>query len=155
MTSNLQLSYFDNPDNPHSMCLLDDPVRPYIPSYMRYAHNRGVFSLTTDDIYYQPQAIACCTYMGHIPVGEADLFEDDGAYDVAVFYTVWSYPKSVTGAGRKILNRALSHIRWYRPRVTRVVTLSPKTDMARRFHLSNGAFVFRENETTINYEYKL
>jgi hypothetical protein len=39
------------------------------------------------------------------------------------------------------------------PSVTRFVTLSPKTDVARRFHLRNGAIVFRENVDTVNYEY--
>jgi len=39
------------------------------------------------------------------------------------------------------------------PTITRFVTLSPKTEMARRFHLKNGAVVFRENEETVNYEY--
>jgi hypothetical protein len=34
------------------------------------------------------------------------------------------------------------------------VTLSPKTEMARRFHLKNGAGVYRENSTTVNYIYK-
>jgi hypothetical protein len=33
------------------------------------------------------------------------------------------------------------------------VTLSPKTDMARRFHLKNGAAVYRENLETVNYLY--
>jgi hypothetical protein len=33
------------------------------------------------------------------------------------------------------------------------VTLSPKTNLARRFHLKNGAIVFRENIDTTNYEY--
>jgi hypothetical protein len=34
------------------------------------------------------------------------------------------------------------------------VTLSPKTEMARRFHLKNGASELRENSNTINYIYK-
>jgi hypothetical protein len=93
--------------------------------------------------------------MGDVPASESDLFFDTGAYDVAVFYTVWSYPRSITGAGRKLINKCVNHIRWFRPFVKRVVTLSPKTEMARRFHISNGAFEFRENETTINYEYKI
>jgi hypothetical protein len=37
--------------------------------------------------------------------------------------------------------------------IKRFVTLSPKTEMAKRFHLKNGAIVFRENEETVNYEY--
>jgi len=39
------------------------------------------------------------------------------------------------------------------PTVTRFVTLSPKTDMAHRFHIRNGARMLRENADTINYEY--
>jgi hypothetical protein len=41
-----------------------------------------------------------------------------------------------------------------RPEVTTYVTLSPKTEMARKFHLKNGAEVFQENETTVNYLYR-
>jgi hypothetical protein len=32
--------------------------------------------------------------------------------------------------------------------------LSPKTEMARKFHLKNGARELRENINTINYIYK-
>jgi hypothetical protein len=39
------------------------------------------------------------------------------------------------------------------PEIDRFVTLSPKTEMAKRFHLKNGAVVLRENDTTVNYEY--
>jgi hypothetical protein len=154
MSLKLQLSYFDNIENPHNSFLYDDPVRGNIPAYMRYAHNRGVFSLTHHN-YFQPEALSCVAYIGHVPESEDDLFDDTRAYDVAVFYTVWSYPRSVNGAGRKLINAAVDHIRWFRPFVKRVVTLSPKTEMARRFHTLNGAFEFRENETTINYEYKI
>jgi hypothetical protein len=41
------------------------------------------------------------------------------------------------------------------PTVTRFVTLSPKTEMARRFHHKNGAVTLRENEDTVNYEYQV
>mgnify|MGYP003349730749 CR=1 FL=1 len=40
------------------------------------------------------------------------------------------------------------------PGVQTYVTLSPKTEMARRFHLKNGAGVYRENSDTVNYIYK-
>ena len=155
MSVRLQLSYFDSIQNPHNNFLYDDPVRPHIPATSRYAHNRGIFTLTTEHSYFDPQAICCCVYMGDVPASESDLFFDTGTYDVAVFYTVWSYPRSVNGAGRKLINKAVDHIRWFKPFVERVVTLSPKTEMARRFHTLNGAFEFRENETTINYEYKI
>jgi hypothetical protein len=39
------------------------------------------------------------------------------------------------------------------PTITRFVTLSPKTEMARRFHHKNGAVTFRENQESVNYEY--
>ncbi len=41
------------------------------------------------------------------------------------------------------------------PHITRLVTLSPKTDMARKFHLNNGASTLSNNILTDNYEYKL
>jgi hypothetical protein len=34
-----------------------------------------------------------------------------------------------------------------------IVTLSPQTAMAERFHLKNGAKKRKTNETTVNYEY--
>jgi len=41
--------------------------------------------------------------------------------------------------------------------IERVITLSPTTEMAKNFHLSNGAVVYRINEDvdTVNYEYEL
>ena len=39
--------------------------------------------------------------------------------------------------------------------LNRLVTLSPLTDMARKFHLSNGAIEIGVNETTQNFEYKM
>ena len=67
------------------------------------------------------------------------------------FYTIWSY---APGAGRKLIFDAVEHIKQNNKDITRFVTLSPKTDMAKKFHTRNGAIVFRENEETVNYEYK-
>ena len=39
--------------------------------------------------------------------------------------------------------------------LTRLVTLSPLTEMARNFHLHNGAEEIKVNEETQNFEYKL
>jgi len=52
-----------------------------------------------------------------------------------------------------LLMAIVNQIRQEYPKITRFVTLSPKTEMARKFHLKNGAFVMRENESSINYEY--
>jgi hypothetical protein len=49
----------------------------------------------------------------------------------------------------------VDEIRRQFPTVTRFVTLSPKTEMARRFHIKNGAHVLKENDSTVNYEYIL
>ena len=71
--------------------------------------------------------------------------------NIAIAYTVWSKQK---GAGRKIL---LDLLQKYKDNnnVKRFVTLSPKTEMAMKFHLSNGATFLQENATTNNFEYNL
>jgi hypothetical protein len=70
--------------------------------------------------------------------------------DTAVFYTIWSYKP---GAGQRLLREGLKKVQAELPNVKRFVTLSPLTDMARRFHTKNGASVFRVNSDTVNYEY--
>ena len=57
------------------------------------------------------------------------------------------------GAGTELLLSAVDNIREQYPAIKRFVTLSPRTEMARRFHIKNGAVVFRENADTVNYEY--
>jgi hypothetical protein len=68
----------------------------------------------------------------------------------AIFYTIWSY---APGAGAELLRETVAQIKQQFPSVERFVTLSPKTDMAKKFHTKNGAGVFRENLNTVNYEY--
>jgi hypothetical protein len=83
---------------------------------------------------------------------EEELFYDDcNIHDVACLYTIWSIKR---GAARKLVLNMLHHLKTEK-NVRCVVTLSPYTDMAKRFHLSNGAFLYRENELTVNYEYHL
>jgi len=130
--------------------LLEDPVRPHIDPHQRIASNREVFVI--EDEIQDILAVLCVAYIGNIPKDEHDVLTMWNSYSVACFYSVWSNKK---GYGRKIINRAIDHIRWTRPYVQRAVTLSPKTDMARGFHLSNGAKMLRENEDSINYEYVL
>ena len=108
-----------------------------------------MFVLRKDD---QVQAITCVSYQNQIPESEFDLFRVDAEPTVAVFYTIWSY---APGAGRQLIFDAVEHIRGQQTNIQRFVTLSPKTEMARRFHLKNGANVFKENSETVNYEYIL
>jgi hypothetical protein len=68
----------------------------------------------------------------------------------AVFYTIWSY---AAGAGQRLISEAAADIKNSEPTVQEYVTLSPKTEMARRFHHKNGASTYRENTDSVNYRY--
>jgi hypothetical protein len=128
--------------------LLEDPIRPNIPQVDRIGDNKDIFVLRDEND--KAQAITCVSYQKTIPTIEAELFEKTDSPEVAIFYTIWSYK---AGAGRQLIFDAVSHIQEHRIKITRFLTLSPKTETARRFHLKNGAVVFRENEETVNYEY--
>lgn len=125
----------------------DDPVRPSIPEEVRIGENKDVFVLREDD---QVKSILCVSYQNNIPTNESELFELCETPSVAIFYTVWSYSP---GAGRTLIFDTVDHIEKNFPNIKRFVTLSPKTEMARKFHLKNGAVIFRENNETVNYEY--
>ena len=127
----------------------DDPVRPEISTDFRVSNGRLVAALT-DESEDNPDAMVCVSFHDFVPAGVDDLSNVSEVPTTAVFYTIWSY---VPGAGRSLIFDAVKHIRETNPNITRFVTLSPRTEMARRFHTKNGAFVFRENEETVNYEY--
>lgn len=126
----------------------DDPVRPEIPTEYRVSNGRMVAALaeTEDD----PEAIVCVSFHDFVPEDIKDLDNTAQVPTTAIFYTIWSYK---SGKGQELLRAAVKGIQEQYPSVTRFVTLSPKTNMARRFHLKNGAIVFRENIDTTNYEY--
>jgi uncharacterized protein YuzE len=128
--------------------ITEDPVRPNIPQVDRIGDNKDIFVMRDEDD--KVQAITCVSYQKTIPTNEAELFEKTESPEVAIFYTIWSYKP---GAGRTLIFDAVSYIKEHRTDIKRFVTLSPKTEMAKRFHLKNGAVVFRENEETVNYEY--
>ena len=85
-----------------------------------------------------------------VPEKIEDLSTESEVPTTAIFYTIWSY---APGAASDLLFQTVSRIKEMYPSVQRFVTLSPKTEMARKFHLRNGALVFRENPDTVNYEY--
>jgi hypothetical protein len=124
----------------------DDPVRPAIPTSSRIHDHAEILVLIEDD---KPAAVVCVAYLDQVPTNELEL----GAVgdNIAAFYTIWSYQ---SGAGRRLIRAARIHIAQTRPQITRYVTLSPKTEMARKFHISNGASTLKENADTINYEYE-
>jgi hypothetical protein len=126
----------------------DDPVRPEIPTDFRVSDGRMVAALASDQD--NPDAMVCVSFHDFVPAGVDDLKNVAQVPTTAVFYTIWSYK---AGKGRDLLLQAVKGIQEQYPSVTRFVTLSPKTELARRFHLKNGAIVFRENIESVNYEY--
>ena len=130
----------------------DDPVRPELDLEFRLSPGRTVYALTEDGEY---KAAICLAYCNDVPttVKELDKLSQatiNGTHSsIAVAYTVWSKKPR---AGRKIIMDLIEIIK-KDDTVRRVVTLSPKTAMAKRFHLNNGAFVLQLNTETDNYEY--
>lgn len=129
--------------------LKEDPVRPHIPHIDRIGDNKDIFVMRdeSDNV----TAITCVSYQNTIPSSETELFSLTEEPDTAVFYTIWSYRQ---GAGRHLIFESVKYIKENKPNIRRFITLSPKTEMAKKFHLKNGAIVFRENGETVNYEYK-
>jgi len=126
----------------------DDPVRPEIPTDFRVSDGRMVAALTDEE--QQPEAMVCVSFHDFVPEDVEGLKKTSTVPTTAIFYTIWSYK---TGKGAELLMQAVKGIQAQYPSVTRFVTLSPKSNIARRFHLKNGAIVFRENVDTTNYEY--
>ena len=129
--------------------IYQDPVRPNVPHVDRIGANKDIFVFRDEDD--KVKAITCVSYQSSIPTKESELFETTDSPSIAVFYTIWSY---VPGAGRALIFDAVRHIKESKPEITRFITLSPKTEMAKRLHTKNGAGVYRENDETVNYEYE-
>lgn len=129
----------------------DDPVRPDIPVEFRVSEDAEVFVLLADDQYALPQAVVCVAYKDSVPHDVIELASaNQDVATVAVFYTIWSY---TPGSGRRLIQAAQRSIRSTRKSIKTFVTLSPPTDMARVFHLRNGAGVLSVNSDTVNYIY--
>lgn len=127
----------------------DDPVRPELSKDFRVGPGRFVSALVDGE---NPSAMVCVNLLDFVPAEVGELGKEVEEATTAVFYTIWSY---APGAGARLLFETVKKIREQFPTVNTFVTLSPKTEMARRFHHKNGAETLRENEDTVNYLYKL
>ena len=127
----------------------DDPVRPEIPVEQRVNENSRIFVLKDDED--KPLAVTCVKFLDRVPAAVDELADVAVTTNTAVFYTIWSY---AAGAGRKLIEEAQAEIKKEYPEVQTYVTLSPKTEMARRFHHKNGAKTLRENQDSVNYIYE-
>ena len=142
-------------------CNIDeDPVRPELNLDFRTSYGRKIFG-----VKYKNEicAIMCFGFTNEIPktVEELDLMtkdahlqstlRDQNVGKIAIAYTVWSKKK---GGGKLIVKEVFKKIKQSH-HLNRLVTLSPLTEMAKNFHLRNGAVLLRINETTQNFEYKI
>ena len=142
------LSFINNITDPLLEYIKDDPVRPEIPREFRVSDNRFVSALVEET----PKAMVCVGLYDFVPESVDELVASAEKPTTAIFYTIWSY---APGAASDLLFQTVDQIRKLYPTVERFVTLSPKTDMAKKFHLKNGAYIFRENQDTVNYEYSV
>ena len=139
----------------------EDPVRPELDNTFRTNYGRKIFGVKFKDEIY---AVMCFAFTDEIPksVKELDLFSQDAFLKnvqrdpdkvgrIAIAYTVWSKKK---GGGKLIVKEVYKMIKKSN-HFNRLVTLSPLTEMARKFHLRNGAVELQVNETTQNFEYKV
>ena len=134
--------------DPYTAFVKDDPVRPHIPISERVNNNAKIFALIENE---QLAAMVCARFCNGVPANEAELLVPITEPDTIVFYTIWSY---TPGAGARLINEGLEQVKDNFPNIKRFVTLSPQTKMAERFHLRNGATIFRINSDSVNYEYQ-
>ena len=139
----------------------EDPVRPELDLIFRQSYGRKIYGLKDDvgDI----SAIMCFAFTNQVPktVEEMDALSYDAALQsvhragiqgsIAIAYTVWAKKK---GGGRAIVNEVYKMVKKSN-HLTRLVTLSPLTDMARNFHIKNGAKELQVNKTSQNFEYDI
>ena len=138
----------------------EDPVRPELDNKFRTSYGRKIFGVKYNN---EICAIMCFGFTNEIPktVEELDLMTKDAYLQsslrdknvgkIAIAYTVWSKKK---GGGKLIVKEVFKKIKKSNY-LNRLVTLSPLTEMARNFHLHNGAIELQVNKETQNFEYKI
>jgi hypothetical protein len=122
-------------------------VRPHIPLEQRINEAAEILILKAGE---EVLAATCMQWLSTVPESETDLVDLAKDKKIAVFYTIWSYSP---GAGQRLLKQAAQWLLEEYKDITGIVTLSPQTELAKRFHLKNGAKIRRENSTSVNYEY--
>ena len=135
-----------------------DPVRPELDLKFRTSYGRKIYGLKHEG---QIKAVMCFAFTNDVPktVEDLDSLSKD-AYlqathragvqgSIAIAYTVWSLKK---GGGKLIVKEVYKMIKKSN-HLSRLITLSPLTKMAEKFHLRNGAKLIQKNETTQNFEY--
>ena len=137
----------------------EDPVRPELDNKFRTSYGRKIYGVKYKE---QIHAVMCFAFTNEIPKTVEDLdklskdaflqsaLRDQKVGKIAIAYTVWSKKK---GGGNLIVKEVFKMIKKSN-HLNRLVTLSPLTEMATKFHLRNGAKLLHKNRTTQNFEYK-
>jgi hypothetical protein len=138
----------------------EDPIRPQLDNKFRTSYGRKIYGV---EYKGEIHAIMCFAYTNEVPrsVEELDKFSHDAFLQsamrdqnngqIAIAYTVWSKKK---GGGKLIVKEVFKKIKKSN-HLNRLVTLSPLTEMATKFHSKNGAKLLQVNEDTQNFEYKV
>jgi hypothetical protein len=138
----------------------EDPVRPELDNKFRTGFGRKIFGV---EYKGEIHAVMCFAYTNEVPKSVEELeklstdaflqtaMRDQTGGQIAIAYTVWSKKK---GGGKLIVKEVFKMIKKSN-HLNRLVTLSPLTEMARNFHLKNGAIEIQVNEDTQNFEYKV
>jgi hypothetical protein len=143
----MELHHIRDIADPLVRLIKDDPVRPHIPLEQRINEAAEMLILKAGE---EILAATCMQWLDDVPETEEDLINMGKGRKVAVFYTIWSYSP---GAGASLLKQAATWLLQDHKDIQGIVTLSPQTPMAQRFHLKNGAKIRKTNATTVNYEY--
>ena len=136
----------------------EDPVRPELDNEFRTSYGRKIYGVKYKN---EIHAIMCFAFTNEIPKSVKELdnlskdaflqsaLRDQKVGKIAIAYTVWSKKK---GGGKLIVKEVFKMIKKSN-HLNRLVTLSPLTEMATKFHLRNNAKLIAINETTQNFEY--
>ena len=138
----------------------EDPVRPELNNDFRTGFGRKIYG-----VMYKREihAVMCFAYTNKVPKSVEELeklstdaflqstMRDQNIGQIAIAYTVWSKKK---GGGKLIVKEVFKKIKKSN-HLNRLVTLSPLTEMASKFHSRNGAKLLQVNKTTQNFEYKV
>jgi hypothetical protein len=138
----------------------EDPVRPELDNKFRTGFGRKIFGVKYQ---HEIHAVMCFAYTNEVPKSIEELeklstdaflqsaMRDQTGGQIAIAYTVWSKKR---GGGKLIVKEVFKKIKKSN-HLNRLVTLSPLTEMATKFHERNGAKLIQINETTQNFEYKV
>jgi len=138
----------------------EDPVSPELDNNFRTGYGRKIYGVKYQD---EIHAVMCFAYTNEIPNSVEELeklstdaflqsaMRDQKGGQIAIAYTVWSKKK---GGGKLIVKEVFKKIKKSN-HLNRLVTLSPLTEMATKFHERNGAKLIQINENTQNFEYKV